>query len=144
MDNAGACSITATSDAGMGTLTRDGFEPALLDLIAPWLGPGNTPVIACGMVGSRQGWAEAPYRAVPCPAQSESLTRVAAEDRRLDVHIVPGVKQVSPADVMRGEETQIAGFLSQNPTSTASSACPAPTANGSMSAPARSSASAPS
>ncbi|MBL4807361.1 MAG: 2-dehydro-3-deoxygalactonokinase, partial [Rhodobacteraceae bacterium] len=28
---------------------------------------------------------------------------------------IPGIKQLSPADVMRGEETQIVGFLAQNP-----------------------------
>ena len=56
----------ATSDDGMGKLTRDGFEPALLRLIGPWLAGWPGPVVACGMVGSRQGWCEAPYRAVPC------------------------------------------------------------------------------
>jgi 2-dehydro-3-deoxygalactonokinase len=40
---------------------------------------------------------------------------VKAADPRLDVRIVPGLKQESPADVMRGEETQIAGFLAQRP-----------------------------
>jgi 2-dehydro-3-deoxygalactonokinase len=56
----------AESDDGMGKLTREGFEPALLRLIGPWLDRGPVPVYACGMVGSRQGWVEAPYRAVPC------------------------------------------------------------------------------
>ncbi len=41
---------------------RDRFEPALLRLIGAMAGR-KTPVIACGMVGSRQGWFEAPYRA---------------------------------------------------------------------------------
>ena len=58
----------AASAAGMGGLARDGFEPALLALVGPWLAPGRrTDVIACGMVGARQGWVEAPYAAVPCP-----------------------------------------------------------------------------
>ncbi|MEL6785593.1 MAG: GDP-mannose 4,6-dehydratase, partial [Pseudomonadota bacterium] len=48
---------TANAD-GMGTLDRDGFEPALLRLIEPWLGQGAMPVLACGMVGARQGWFE--------------------------------------------------------------------------------------
>ena len=56
------------SDKGMGGLTRDGFEPALLELIHDWLpAQGRMPVIACGMVGARTGWAEAEYRATPCP-----------------------------------------------------------------------------
>ena len=106
----------ATSDEGMGRLPREGFEPALLRLIAPWLGPGKTPVLACGMVGSRQGWHEAPYRAVPCaPLEPGSLVPVPVQDDRITVQIAPGLKQTQPADVMRGEETQIAGALALHP-----------------------------
>lgn len=97
------------SDAGMGTLDRDGFEPALRALVGDAL---PVPVLACGMVGSRQGWAEAPYASVPCPPPG------AAEAVRVpdtDVRILPGVKQARPADVMRGEETQIAGYLAGTP-----------------------------
>lgn len=106
----------ATSDDGMGQLARDQFEPALLALIAPWLGSGVTPVIACGMVGSRQGWHEAPYRAVPCtPLDRAGLIKVEVQDARIAVYIAPGLMQMKPADVMRGEETQIAGALALHP-----------------------------
>lgn len=102
----------AVSDEGMAKLSRDGFEPALLRLIAPWLGTGRTMVAACGMVGSRQGWCEAPYRTVPCsPLDPESQVPVPTNDPRILVRIAPGLKQPNPADVMRGEETQIAGAL---------------------------------
>ncbi len=107
----------ATSDAGMAGLTRDGFEPALLALVERWLAPGGaTPVIACGMVGSRQGWAEAPYAPVPCPPLApDRLCPAATADARLRVGIVAGLRQDRPADVMRGEETQIAGYLAKAP-----------------------------
>ena len=106
----------AASDDGMGKLTRDGYEPALLALVEPWLGDGTVPVIACGMVGSRQGWAEAPYRRVPCaPLDPVALVAVETADPRLSVRLVPGLSQASPADVMRGEETQIAGALALQP-----------------------------
>ncbi|MBY5931914.1 2-dehydro-3-deoxygalactonokinase [Tateyamaria omphalii] len=99
------------SAQGMGTLDRAGFEPALRDLVCDAL---PAPVLACGMVGSRQGWAEAPYAAVPCaPPSASEAVQVLETD--LDVRILPGVKQVKPADVMRGEETQIAGFLATSP-----------------------------
>jgi len=113
----GAVHDAAGSDDGMGTLSRDGFEPALLRLIAPWLGPGpgKTPVIACGMVGSRQGWAEVPYRAVPCKPGAAVPQAVETADPRLSLHIVPGISQAAPPDVMRGEETQIAGALADLP-----------------------------
>jgi 2-dehydro-3-deoxygalactonokinase len=106
----------AESPEGMGKLSRDEFEPALLRLIGPWLSEGKMPVVACGMVGARQGWLEAPYRAVPCaPVASGELVPVATQDARLQVMIAPGLQQSSPADVMRGEEVQIAGALALMP-----------------------------
>lgn len=111
MDSGGQVLAQATSDEGMGKLTRDGYEPALLRLIAPWL-TARPPVVACGMVGSRQGWCEAPYRTVPCaPLDRAALVLAPTTDPRLRVSIAPGLKQTQPADVMRGEETQIAGAL---------------------------------
>jgi 2-dehydro-3-deoxygalactonokinase len=105
------------SDDGMGKLDKDGFEPALLRLIGPWLAEGRvTEVVACGMVGSRQGWHEAPYRAVPCaPLDPGSLVTAPTRDARIRVRLVPGLQQAQPADVMRGEETQIAGALALMP-----------------------------
>lgn len=107
----------ARSDRGMSSLKPQGFEPALLELVGPWLPPGRvTPVIACGMVGSRQGWAEAPYRPVPCaPLAPAGAARAPVRDPRLCVRLVPGLRQDRPADVMRGEETQVAGFLAAHP-----------------------------
>ena len=106
----------ASSDKGMGKLKPDEFEAALLDLISPWLTAPVTQVLACGMVGARQGWREAPYRAVPCtPVAASGILHIATQDPRLRVHIAPGLSQSRPADVMRGEETQIAGVLALYP-----------------------------
>ena len=105
----GAVLDRRSSADGMGTLGRDGFEPALRALVGDAM---PAPVLACGMVGSRQGWSEAPYATVPCaPPSIHEAVAVPGFDAR----ILPGVKQDSPADVMRGEETQIAGFLARNP-----------------------------
>jgi 2-dehydro-3-deoxygalactonokinase len=97
----------------MGKLARDGFEPALLALISDWIN-GPTTVIACGMVGSRQGWVEAPYAAVPCPTLPQGLVQAPTTHPDLTVYVIPGIMQADPADVMRGEETQITGFLARN------------------------------
>ena len=113
MSASGTVLAEAASDQGMGKISRDGFEKALLDVIGGWL-TGPTQVIACGMVGSRQGWVEAPYAATPCAALPEGLTQAPTTDARLLVHVISGIKQSDPADVMRGEETQIAGFLALN------------------------------
>ena len=65
------------------------------------------------MVGSAQGWLEAPY--VDTPASADALVagivRVKAACG-VTLHIVPGVLQHGELpNVMRGEETQIFGAL---------------------------------
>ena len=105
----------ATSDEGMGKLKPDEFEAALLRLISPWLTAPRTPVLACGMVGARQGWREAPYRAVPCSPVDAAGVLPVPTDPRISFHIAPGLSQDRPADVMRGEETQVAGVLALHP-----------------------------
>ncbi len=111
----GSVRAKAESDDGMGGLSRDGFEPALLHLIEPWLGGTPMLVLACGMVGSRQGWAEMPYLSVPAKPGDLEPRPVKAQDPRLRLFILPGLSQSSPADVMRGEETQVGGFLAKEP-----------------------------
>ena len=115
MDARGAVLGKAQSADGMGTLSQADFEPALLRLITPWLDAGPVTALACGMVGARQGWIEAAYQPVPCKPAESGLTRAPTEDPRLDMLILPGLSQVAPPDVMRGEETQILGILAANP-----------------------------
>ncbi len=117
MSRTGAVLSRADSDQGMAKLTSAEFEPVLLDLLREDLPiTGHLTVICCGMAGSRQGWSEARYQTVPCPPPGIAhATLVSTHDQRLSVHILPGMKQASPADVMRGEETQVAGFLSTEP-----------------------------
>lgn len=110
----GAVLERITTDQGMLELTKDQYEPVLLSHIAPWLGDTAMPVVACGMLGSRQGWIEAPYGTVPVSPASQTVT-VQTHDPRIDVRVIAGLQQLEPADVMRGEETQIAGYLAQNP-----------------------------
>ena len=85
------------------------FPRILEEQIRGW---DEVPIVMSGMVGSRQGWAEAPY--VPCPAGFDeiaaSLREVRWAARR--AWIVPGLSCRDAAgvpDVMRGEETQILG-----------------------------------
>jgi 2-dehydro-3-deoxygalactonokinase len=90
------------------------FELALGGLCCDWLAdhPG-VPLIACGMVGSAQGWREARYQPLPARA-SELATAMTAVERPggQPLHVVPGLLQAGELpNVMRGEETQIAGVL---------------------------------
>jgi len=103
----------ASTDMGIKEIARGGFEAVLLDHVTDWIGNRRTNTIICGMAGARQGWIEAPYATVPAPPLSAPPVRAPARDRRLRVHVLGGLKQTDPADVMRGEETLIAGFLSQ-------------------------------
>src|SRR5690606_37400268 len=105
----------ASSAKGMGQLQPDEFEPALTEATGDWLDDGRrVPVIACGMVGARQGWIEAADAQVPPPPSAAAMLSAPASDPRIAVFIVPGVSQAEPADVMRGEETQIAGFTARH------------------------------
>lgn len=92
----------------------EAFEAALQALCGPWLKDHpDTPLIACGMVGSAQGWREAPYRPVPARVAdlAQSVT-VIARPTGQPLHVVPGLLQAGELpSVMRGEETQIAGVL---------------------------------
>ncbi|MDQ7988042.1 MAG: 2-dehydro-3-deoxygalactonokinase [Candidatus Dactylopiibacterium sp.] len=99
---------------------QDGFRAAFTQIAFDWLShwPG-LPVAASGMVGSAQGWQEAPYARTPA-----GLAEVAARAIALDapggarLHVAPGILH-EPAgaapDVMRGEEIQIFGALAAQP-----------------------------
>ncbi|MFK7901568.1 MAG: 2-dehydro-3-deoxygalactonokinase [Nitratireductor sp.] len=106
-----------TSDKGMGELEPHQFESTLLSVVEAFLPKDKTtPIIACGMVGAKQGWQEATYAKAPCaPHSSASMLKAKVNDPRIEVHILPGISSANPPDVMRGEETQLAGFLSSNP-----------------------------
>lgn len=108
------------SGPGMSALAGQGapaFEAALLEVAAGWLDGREAPlpVLVCGMAGARQGWREAPYLDLPLPLArlGEGTLPVETADPRLAVSLVPGLAQRDPAapDVLRGEETQILGFL---------------------------------
>ncbi|MDH2422172.1 2-dehydro-3-deoxygalactonokinase [Cobetia amphilecti] len=118
----------ASSARGMLGLAADEFEDVLRVLINDWLPDDATspmPVLICGMAGARQGWQEAAYLPLPTDktpsrdvlgALSEQLTHVSTRDSRLAVAIVPGLCQQQPTyDVMRGEETQLAGLVAAQP-----------------------------
>ena len=104
-------------DCGMSRLARNEFEAEFIKLADPFLSNDKTlDVICCGMAGSRQGWAEASYVGVPCrPPGIAQAVQVETADPRINVYILPGIKQNTPSDVMRGEETQIRGFMATNP-----------------------------
>jgi len=119
---------TCSAPRGMATLAPAQYEGVLLEAIGAWLGERRLPVLICGMAGARQGWVEAPY--VPVTQGSDALAALAdhliaapTHDQRLRGWIVPGLCRHPTGDdgafdVMRGEETQLLGLLSHQPTFT--------------------------
>lgn len=90
------------------------FERALQDACGDWLAAlPSVPILACGMVGSAQGWREAKY--LHAPTSLDALARgltVVPRSNATPVHIVPGLLQRGALpNVMRGEETQVLGVL---------------------------------
>ena len=114
LNNNNAILDSILSNDGMLGLASNEFEPLLLEKISKWgVGDANIPILCCGMVGAKQGWVEAPYASIPYNLMQEAdNVKVRCSDSRLNVRILGGLRQDNPTDVMRGEETQIRGFLS--------------------------------
>lgn len=104
---------------GIQHLPPGGYAAAFRGVAGGWLDRWPAlPVLAAGMVGSRNGWREVPY--VACPADPAVIARglVAFDTGCGTIHLVPGLEQRGPQpDVMRGEEVQIVGALAMQPES---------------------------
>lgn len=130
-------SVIGTRNEALGIMQVQNcdFYAALRQCCGDWLDASpRARLIASGMIGSKQGWKEAPY--CPCPANAAAITKAMVS---IDIpgartlHIVPGVSCIGAVsgvaavpgvpgwsdlhgvpgvpDVMRGEETQIFGAL---------------------------------
>lgn len=93
---------------------KAGFELAFEQACGDWLrATPEAPVIAAGMVGSREGWSETAYLPIPITAgQIGSKLNAVRTLSGAIVHIVPGlIQNAALPNVMRGEETQVIGAL---------------------------------
>jgi len=103
-----------STDEGMKFVDQKEFENILIKNISTWNNKFDIKmVIASGMVGAKQGWIEVPYINAPCDIRNLNFKTLKILDD-IYIHILSGVSQFNPSDVMRGEETQIAGFLLNN------------------------------
>ena len=113
MENNNVIDQVSTQE-GMKFVDQKEFENTLVKNITPWKKKFDINiVIASGMVGAKQGWIEVPYIKSPCNIRNLNFKTINILDD-INVHILSGVSQSNPSDVMRGEETQIAGFLLNN------------------------------
>ena len=115
LDAAGNVVSEAELPIGVSTLSPGEAAQRFEREVRPALGARNLPAILCGMVGSNLGWALAPY--ADCPAGFADLARSALQVAP-QVRIIPGLRcagLTGAPDVMRGEETQVLGWLAQSP-----------------------------
>lgn len=115
LDASGAVLANQGFPLGVSKLARGEAAQRFEGDVRQALGAAGLPAILCGMIGSDLGWTIAPY--ADCPAGldelASSLTSVAPA-----VRIVPGLRCrgfSGAPDVMRGEETQVLGWLAQHP-----------------------------
>ena len=109
------------SAAGVFTVQEGRYAEALLPLCFDWIAQHCVPLLACGMIGSRQGIVDVPY--VTCPTSADHLARQLGQvelsiaqgsctKQVAKLFIVPGLNTGSHDkgwDVLRGEETQLYG-----------------------------------
>jgi len=113
MDNNHVIDQVSTQE-GMKFVGQNEFEKTLIKNIDAWNNKFDIKVvIASGMVGAKQGWIEVPYINSPCDIRNLNFKTLKIFDD-VNIHILSGLSQYNPSDVMRGEETQIAGFLLDN------------------------------
>ena len=116
LDAEGGIAARREAELGIMAVKDNAFEAALISVISDWLAAApEADLIMSGMIGSRQGWLEAPY--VSCPADvrelSAGMAALTLSDGRA-ARIAPGLSTRDAAgvpDVMRGEEVQILGAL---------------------------------
>ena len=109
----GAATETRANGEGIMSVKDGAFEPVFERHVAGW--DTRLPVLASGMITSRQGWREVPYAQAPAGLGdlAKGTTQFQTSNGR-NLAFVPGVSWRADdgvPDVMRGEETQIFGAL---------------------------------
>lgn len=115
LDASGSVVRSRDFPLGVGKLAPGEAAKRFRDEVRPGLVAEHLPCVLSGMIGSTLGWAVAGY--LDCPAGIEDLAAnlFQVDD---DVWIAPGLKtkgQFGASDVIRGEETQILGWLHAEP-----------------------------
>ncbi len=101
-----------SSSEGIMQVQNQAFEAVLDRIIAPWLGGIPLPILASGMITSRNGWLETPYAQMPLDAfslASSLVPHLTASGKHIYFVTGASTEQAGRPDVMRGEETQIIG-----------------------------------
>ncbi|WP_319529594.1 2-dehydro-3-deoxygalactonokinase [uncultured Cohaesibacter sp.] len=100
---------------GILAVENNNFEDCLLGYIADWNSQyGLLPLVASGMITSRNGWVETPYLLAPSGiSQFAKALHQHTMSNGQTIHFITGltVENNGIPDVMRGEETELIGQL---------------------------------
>ncbi len=109
---------TRSSNNGVFGIVGGDFKKALEPLVGDWVATWACPMVASGMIGSRNGWLDTGY--LWCPVALNTVADHVHTIRDFFVidgtyvdfafHIIPGIQCIDAwdnLDVMRGEETEV-------------------------------------
>jgi len=105
-------------DLGVSKLRPGEAAARFRDEVRPAMNAHSLPALMAGMIGSTLGWTVVPYEDCPVGIDDLSWRLFRVDEPGPPVRIVPGVKGRGLAgapDVMRGEETQVFGWLAADP-----------------------------
>jgi 2-dehydro-3-deoxygalactonokinase len=113
-DDAGEVIERRFSPEGILRVRNRSFDEILREKVGDWLEAGETRILLCGMIGSRQGWIEAKY--VSCPVGIADLAAAVIEVPFSGAEVlliagVAGIDSCGVPEVMRGEETEVMGMV---------------------------------
>ncbi len=102
--------------SGIMSVKNGAFETAFERLVSDWLDGHDVPVVASGMITSRNGWLETPYQSAPAgPVEFAKALVPLTTTSGVTINFITGLSTENDGapDVMRGEETQIVGVSAQ-------------------------------
>jgi 2-dehydro-3-deoxygalactonokinase len=114
LDESGKIIERRSSTEGILRVQEGRFAETLRAQVGDWLTEGESRVLLCGMVGSRQGWVEAKYLSCPVGLADLADSLVKVHFDGAEVLLIPGVIGTDSdgiPEVMRGEETEAIGIL---------------------------------
>ena len=117
LDDAGRILERRVAEMGVMAISNGGFADVIDSQLPEWIDARTPRIVMSGMIGSRQGWKEVPYVCVPAGAAeiAAAMQEIGWGGRR-KAWIVPGLATRDAAgvpDVMRGEETQLLGVMTE-------------------------------
>ena len=119
VDANGAAIEEISAPAGIMSIADGDFDAAFQSLVGRWLArPPALPIIASGMITSRNGWVETAYLSLPASATelAAKLTPFTTKSGAV-IHFITGLTRLDAQgipDVMRGEEAELVGHIAES------------------------------